>query len=59
MKNHSTPFEQQGVTEESDLQDIFKLLAELDKSKLPQESNQEHSNKSHHSKRKDLEPPNS
>lgn len=38
MKNQSTPFERQGFEGESDLQDIFKLLTELDKSKHAKEA---------------------
>lgn len=33
MKNQSTPFESMGEVEPEDLQDIFKLLTELDRSK--------------------------
>ena len=56
MKNQSTPFEQMGFEEESDLRDIFKLLSELDRPKNNNDM-QESSNKSHPSKPREYDPP--
>lgn len=57
MKNHYTPFEQQGIPEESDLQDIFKLLTQLDKPKPNVDPGHDLSNKSQLSKKRDFDPP--
>jgi hypothetical protein len=54
MKSQTTPFEELGEEEPTDLQDIVKILAKLDKSNPTGDCQLELSNRSHPAKRRDF-----